>query len=95
MKVAPTAADIAGKGDGFYLDYPGSPLTPGCDYETWSKAWSATPTVYAHVLKQADKPETLVLQYWFFWVYNDWNDKHEGDWEMIQLEFPAVDAKPP
>lgn len=93
VKVAPTAADIAGKGDGFYLDYPGSPLTPGCDYETWSKAQSATPTVYAHVLKQADKPETLVLQYWFFWVYNDWNDKHEGDWEMIQLEFPAVDAQ--
>ncbi len=93
VKVAPTAADLAGRGDGYYLDYPGSALDPGCDYETWSKGLAATPTVYAHVLKQADRPETLVLQYWFFWVFNDWNDKHEGDWEMIQLEFPAADAQ--
>ena len=35
----------------------------------------------------------LALQYWFFYVYNDWNDKHEGDWEMVQLLFdaPSVD----
>ena len=29
----------------------------------------------------------LVAQYWFFWVYNQWNDVHEGDWEMAQLVF--------
>jgi hypothetical protein len=37
----------------------------------------------------------LALQYWFFYVYNDWNDRHEGDWEMIQLLFDTehpVDA---
>ena len=37
------------------------------------------------VTTDPDHPGTLVLQYWFFWVFNDWNDKHEGDWEMIQL----------
>jgi hypothetical protein len=26
-----------------------------------------------------------VLQYWFFHPYNDWVNKHEGDWEMIQI----------
>ena len=26
-----------------------------------------------------------VLQYWFFYPYNDWENKHEGDWEKIQI----------
>ena len=34
-------------------------------------------------------PGKLALQYWFFYVYNDWNNKHEGDWETIQLVFDA------
>ena len=38
------------------------------------------------------QPGRLALQYWFFYVYNDCNDKHEGDWEMIQLDFPAATA---
>src|SRR5262249_59654528 len=40
----------------------------------------------------AGKPGRLALQYWFFYAYNDWNDKHEGDWEMIQLDFNAGSA---
>ena len=33
----------------------------------------------------------IVLQYWFFYIYNDWGkirdlaNVHEGDWEMIQI----------
>ena len=27
-----------------------------------------------------------------FYVYNDWNNLHEGDWEMIQINFPASTA---
>jgi hypothetical protein len=38
---APTAADLAGKGDGWFLDLPGNPLSPGCDYEEWFDADSA------------------------------------------------------
>ena len=37
-------------------------------------------------------PGQLALQYWFFYLFNDYNDKHEGDWEMIQLDFAASDA---
>jgi hypothetical protein len=39
-----------------------------------------------------------VVQYWFFWYFNDWNDKHEGDWEGVQVLFDAttaVEAKAP
>ena len=34
----------------------------------------------------------VALQYWFFYPFNDFNNTHEGDWEMIQLVFDAPDA---
>ena len=37
-------------------------------------------------------PGQLSLQYWFFYVYNQFNNLHEGDWEMIQLDFDAAEA---
>ena len=88
---APTSADLAGKGPGWYLDMPGNPLSPGCDFETWfgSTSTQYPPTVYARVTTDPDHPGTLALQYWFWWVFNDWNDRHEGDWEMVQLLFDA------
>jgi hypothetical protein len=89
---APSAQDIAGKGEGWYLDYPGNPLAPHCEYEKWFTRTSAgsTPTLYARVATDPAHPDKLALQYWFFYTYNDWNDKHEGDWEMIQVVIPAT-----
>ncbi len=54
---------------------------------------TSPPTVYAHVATQADAPGKLSLQYWFFYLFNDWNNKHEGDWEMVQLNFHANTAE--
>ena len=92
---APKASDVAGKGDGWYLDLPGNPLSPGCDYDSWfgKVPGSNDATVYGRVTTDPDHPGTVVLQYWFFWVFNDWNDKHEGDWEMVQLliDAPSVE----
>lgn len=87
----PSASDIAGLGEGWYLDLPGNPLSPGCDYEEWFRATGSglPPSVYARIARDPDYPGMLVLQYWFFWVFNDWNDRHEGDWEMIQLLFES------
>ena len=39
------------------------------------------------------RPGKLALQYWFFYVYNHFNNLHEGDWEMIQLNFDAASAR--
>ena len=51
---APTAADLAGKGDGWYLDLPGQPAAPGCDYEEWFRAGRSGP---AHRLRpRGDRP---------------------------------------
>ncbi len=90
---APQASDLGGQPDA-HLDFPGDPLNPGCDYEEWSRRISADtpPTLYARVASDPDHPGQLVAQYWFFWVYNDWNDRHEGDWEMVQLAFDADTA---
>jgi len=93
VKIAPTAADLDGLYQ-YHLDFPGDALNPGCTYELWGRriAEGSEPTVYAHVVGDPGHPEKLALQYWLFYVYNDWNNLHEGDWEMIQLVFEAGDA---
>jgi hypothetical protein len=95
VRIGPTAEDLA---DGLYehhLDFPGNALDPRCDYERWSDrlAGEAAPTVYAHVATDPLHPGKLALQYWFFYAFNDFNNKHEGDWEMIQLVFEAAGAE--
>jgi hypothetical protein len=91
VEIGPAADDLA---DGLYeyhLDFPGNALDPGCDYERWARRLSEgeAPAVYAHVVGEGGQ---LALQYWLFYAYNDWNNLHEGDWEMIQLVFEAEDA---
>src|SRR5215217_3763651 len=34
VKMGPTAQDLAGKDETYYLDFPGKSRQPGCDYET-------------------------------------------------------------
>jgi hypothetical protein len=92
VKIAPTAADV-GKGLFEYnLDFPGDALNPGCDYERWARriTQGKQPAVYAHVATELAYPDRLALQYWIFYPFNDWNNNHEGDWEMVQLVFAAA-----
>jgi hypothetical protein len=91
MRQGPTAADLHDLGEGFFLDFPGDALDPGCVFERDFRRFTRDhrPTVYAHIARQADDPDRLALQYWLFWYYNDWNNLHEGDWEFIQLLFDA------
>jgi hypothetical protein len=94
-KVAPTAQDLSQGLFAYHLDFPGSAVTPGCTYDEWSHRLNRghTSTVYARVVKDPSYPRKVALQYWFFYVFNDFNDKHEGDWEMIQLDFDASSAQ--
>ncbi|MEZ5167933.1 MAG: hypothetical protein R2695_16155 [Acidimicrobiales bacterium] len=84
----PGGAQLFDLGGGFYLDYPGDALDPGCLYEQdFHRFADERPaTVYAHVVAD-EAGDRLALQYWFFWYFNDWNNTHEGDWEGIQLVF--------
>jgi hypothetical protein len=94
VKIAPAAGDLTASRYEYHLDFPGNPLDPGCDYERWERRITegTRPTVYAHVATESAHPGKLSLQYWFFYVFNDWNNTHEGDWEMIQLDFDAGSA---
>ncbi len=94
IAVGPDAKALSRPLRGYALDLPGNPLKPGCDYERWAnRIWATSPpTVYAHVATEASRPGRLALQYWFYYPYNDFNNKHEGDWERIQLAFDAPDA---
>ena len=94
LRTAPTASQLYGRGEDTYLDLPGNPLNPGCSYAHWAnRVGAGSPTTaYAHVVRQRGKPGQLALQYWLYYVFNDFNNKHESDWEMIQLMFPAATA---
>ena len=93
VKIGPTAAAIAGLYE-YHLDFPGNALDPGCTYEVWARRLTqdSDPAIYAHVASERTAPRKLALQYWFFYPFNDFNNTHEGDWEMIQLVFDADDA---
>jgi len=91
VKIGPTAKDLSKGLFDYHLDFPGSALAPGCDYLRWQRMLveDQSPVVYAHIATDAERPGKLALQYWLFYVFNDWNNLHEGDWEMIQLVFDA------
>ncbi len=86
----PTAQDLAAAGELSYIDFPGNPRKPGCDYARFAQTRMAelTPTTYAHVVVDTATGK-VALQYWFYYVFNDFNNTHESDWEMIQIVFQA------
>jgi hypothetical protein len=94
---APNATSLSGLGENYYLDLPGNPRNPGCSYEEWLrtkiKERGIQPTVYARVATEPDRPGKLAIQYWQYWVFNQFNNTHESDWEMVQLIFDAGTAE--
>lgn len=96
VAVAPSAEDVSAGLRGYALDQPGDPLRPGCDYEKWADTvWGTDPepVIYAHVATQRGVEDRIALQYFFYYPFNDFNNKHESDWERIQLEFPVGDVE--
>jgi len=92
IRRAPTAAQIAGLGDGFYLNLEGRALGDTCVYARAFKKLidegKAPAVTYAHIAREEGHPG-FALQYWFFWYFNQFNDLHEGDWEGMQITFEA------
>ncbi|HWV23404.1 MAG TPA: hypothetical protein VNZ58_04370, partial [Thermomicrobiales bacterium] len=88
-----SASELATYGPDTYMDFPGDPRRPGCTYETDERARieeiGLEPTTYAHIVFDEEN-QRLALQYWFYWYFNDWNNTHESDWEMIQLMWDDV-----
>ncbi len=95
VKVGPSEGDLSQGLRGYSLDLPPDSLKPGCDYEKWADfTWlGSPPTIYAHVARESGFEGQLAMQYYFFYPFNDFNNKHEGDWERIQLEFGVATAE--
>lgn len=71
-----------------FIDFPGE------DETTWREAYDrpgARPHVYVHPFVDevggGERVERFhfVLQYWFFYPFNDATNNHEGDWEHINV----------
>jgi hypothetical protein len=72
----------------WYFDFPGQ--TPR---EWWHAYWQfragpdsaiwAQPTTYAHPF--LDASGRMVIQYWYFYPFNDYIGNHEGDWEHVNV----------
>ena len=94
VEIGPEAEDLVDLYE-YHLDFPGDALEPGCSYEQWARRLTEgrEPAVYAHVVTDPGHPGQVALQYWLFYPFNDWNNLHEGDWEMIQLVFDAAGAR--
>ena len=91
-----TAQDLAAAGANTNLDFPGDPRQPECAYEDYflqmKEQYDLKPTTYAHFYY--DPVEGKVwLEYWFYYYFNDWNDTHESDWEMLLMSFNATTAE--
>jgi hypothetical protein len=89
VTTAPKAADLYGRGEDYYLDFPGNPLSPGCTYEEDGRRFAegAPSVAYAHITGEEGVSGKLALEYWFYYYFNDFNNKHESDWEGIQVVF--------
>jgi hypothetical protein len=96
LVTAPDAADLFRAPDGSNFDLPGDSQRPGCDFDR-RFGWRSTgnrPVTYARVVVEdtgdTGRAPRLVVQYWLYFVYNDWNNVHESDWEMAQIVFAAA-----
>lgn len=92
LVTAPSADDLAAAPEGSNIDLPGDAGNPKCDFEErFGRRTTTLPvTQYARLAVDAERPGRFAIQYWWWYVYNDWNDLHEGDWEMGQLVFDAA-----
>lgn len=46
-----------------------------------------------HVATETAHPDKLAVEYWLWCTFNDFTGKHEGDWEMAQVDFNASTAE--
>jgi hypothetical protein len=71
-----------------YLDVAGAePTTQGSPYAPIEQRLAAAhprATVYWHIARQPSAGRVAV-EYWFLYLYNDFYDRHEADWEGVTV----------
>ena len=82
------AHDANGNRIEYWIDGPGDDRMQD-GLSDWRRSWRATaakaPTQYAHAFWLNRARGELVIQYWFFYPFNEWINHHEGDWEHVNV----------
>ena len=80
--------DAAGNRIEYWVDGPGDDRVQD-GLSDWRRRWretaDKTPTQYAHLFWLNRARGELVIQYWFFYPFNEWINHHEGDWEHVNV----------
>ena len=75
MTIGPDPDDISGRYD-YHLDFPGDALNPGASTRSGVAAEHGRRPARLRARRLGvATPGKLALQYWFFYVYNDWNNR--------------------
>jgi hypothetical protein len=88
LQTHPTLFSLPALRGNFYLDVSGAePNSHASSYpriEQRLRASRPRPTVYFRVVRQ---PATgrVAIEYWFLYLYNNFYDKHEADWEGVTV----------
>jgi hypothetical protein len=84
----PTLFSLPATAGKYYLDVAGAePNSHASRYpgiEQRLRAPHPRATVYFHVVRQPAK-NRIAIEYWFAYLYNDFYDKHEADWEGVTV----------
>jgi len=68
-----------------YINVPDNP----------EEIWGKYPIlIYGRQYEPPNDPDKIVLQYWFFYPYDDFTNDHEGDWEMMQIILNKATEEP-
>ena len=59
-------------------------MHPGQPIEHQVESTTPRPTVYWHVVRQTSTGR-VAIEYWFLYLYNDFYDQHEADWEGVTV----------
>jgi len=74
---------------GLYLDIPFNAILADPYHERYQRTWESEPPItYVRVIDSLAATRGVIIQYWFFYYFQDFVANHEGDWELIQLNFP-------
>jgi hypothetical protein len=80
--------DAQGNRIEYWIDGPGDDHVRDGTTD-WRRRWretsAKTPTQYAHLFWLNRDRGQLVVQYWFFYPFNEWVNHHEGDWEHVNV----------
>jgi hypothetical protein len=91
-----TPQELVAAGPNTYFDFPGNPRDPGCSYEEYFKRQVAErglePTTYVRFVTD-EAAGKLFVEYWFWYLFNDWNNTHETDWEMVYIAFNTTSVE--